>query len=421
MPSILFHSQIESERRTRARIVIAALVLALTPLAASAADLVVLIDGKRLEGKVTSIDENGAVAGEGLDAGLRLSDVREIARSTAERAPESHRVVYLFGGGHIVAKDVTLENEQCAVVLADGTKLDLPMSAIAGVRVLADTKAIKALQNADELASAVAAPDKIGNQDLLFVISKGDDRPDKVQRAPGVFERLAEDEIEFVWKGKKRTVSLDKVYGFALAQVSDPPDLSGHVNVTLADGSQVWCRVTGFKDGKLQVRLPTDTQLTIPWDDVVRLDVRNERLVFLSDLAPMQVSEESIVAFPRSWRRNKNVLAGPLQLGDTKFTKGIGVQPRTSIRFERPVDFDVLAATIGIDAAAKDRGDCEFVVLADDEELFRKRVRGADEPLQLQVSVEDRQTVTLLVEPGEDLDLSDYANWCDVRFIKTDE
>jgi hypothetical protein len=26
--------------------------------------------------------------------------------------------------------------------------------------------------------------------------------------------------------------------------------------------------------------------------------------------------------------------------------------------------------------------------------------------------------VTLVVEPGEGLDLGDHANWCDARFIK---
>ena len=60
-------------------------------------------------------------------------------------------------------------------------------------------------------------------------------------------------------------------------------------------------------------------------------------------------------------------------------------------------------------------------MLAGDEELARKRVRGGDEPVKIQLPVADFDEVTLVVEAGEDLDLSDYANWCDVRFIKSDK
>jgi hypothetical protein len=385
----------------------------------AATDTVILIDGKKMQAKVASIDSNGLLGGEGLPANIPLSEVREISRTISLNEPAVHRVLYLYGGGHLIVKQVTLEDEKCVAHLISGTKLALPMSAVAGVRILDDPKKIGELQNSSDLREAASDPEETGTKDLLFVISTADDRPPKVQRASGVFEKLTADKVEFVWKDKRRVISRDKVFGFALAQVSDPPDLSGHVSVSLVDGSQIWCLINEFKDGKLSIQLPAGVDLSLPWNEVVRLDVRNDRLVFLSDLVPTQVNQQSLVAFPRKWRKNLNVLGQPLEVDKEKFTKGIGVQPRTSLTFSRPDGFDVLAATIGIDAAAKGRGDCEFVVLAGDKELARKRVRGSDSAIKLHVPIADHEKITLLVEAGEDLDLSDYANWCDIRFIKS--
>ena len=379
----------------------------------NAADVVVLIDGKRHEGTVESIDKEGVVSGSGLASGIRLDEVREIARDVKPNPAAEHILLHLFGGGQIIAEQVTLEDEKCVVTLKSGKKLDLPMSAVAGVRTLPDPKAIAALQNNDSLRAAVADP---GTRDILFIVTKG-----KVAPVPGFFERLTDKEIEFTYKDKKRTVERSRIFGFMLAQVKDAPDLAGHVKVSLTDGSQIWCRVDGFKDGNLAAKLPVGGEVALPWNDVVRLDVRNDRLVFLSDLTPKAIQEQPIVAFPRRWQTNRNVLGQVLQLGERQFTNGIGVQPRTSLTYERPEGFDSLAATIGIDAVAKGRGDCEFVVLAGDKELVRKRVRGGEEPVELRVTIADHAELTLRVEAGADLDLSDYANWCDVRFIKSNK
>ena len=389
------------------------LAAALCPVVASASDIVVLIDGTRHEGTVASIDKDGVVKGPGLAEGIRLSEVREIARDNKLSPATEHLVLYLFGGGQIIAEQVTIEDEKCAVTLKSGKKLDLPMSAIAGVRTLSDPKKIADLRNTDALRAS--APDP-GTKDILFIVTKG-----KVAPVRGIFERLTADEIEFVYNDKKRDVERSRSFGFVLAHVKDAPDLAGHVKVSLVDGSQIWCHIEEFKDDKLAVKLPADVDVAISWGDVVRLDVRNDRLVFVSDLTPTAVQQQPIVAFPRRWQRNRNILGHVLQLGEQQYTNGIGVQPLTNLTYARPDGFDTLAATVGIDAVSKGRGDCEFVVLAGEKELIRKRVRGGEKPVELRVSVAGHADITLRVEAGADLDLSDYANWCDVRFIKTNK
>jgi hypothetical protein len=100
------------------------------------------------------------------------------------------------------------------------------------------------------------------------------------------------------------------------------------------------------------------------------------------------------------------------------FDKGLGVHSRSSLTFAADKKWDWLAATVGIDAAANGKGDCLFSVMVDGQTIYTRRVQGTDPPYEVQVSIAGREQVTLLVEPGEGLDLADHANWCDARFLK---
>ena len=64
------------------------------------------------------------------------------------------------------------------------------------------------------------------------------------------------------------------------------------------------------------------------------------------------------------------------------------------------------------------KGDCVFSVLGDGQSMLTQRIKGNDPPQDLKVDISRYEQITLLVEPGEGLDLADHANWCDVRFIK---
>jgi len=100
------------------------------------------------------------------------------------------------------------------------------------------------------------------------------------------------------------------------------------------------------------------------------------------------------------------------------FYKGLGVHATCRLTFDRPDQFNVLAATIGIDDETNGRGDCEFVVMGDGKELFRKRIRGKDEAQLIRVKIDGFKKITLAVEPGQDFDFSDHGDWGDVRLIR---
>ena len=107
-----------------------------------------------------------------------------------------------------------------------------------------------------------------------------------------------------------------------------------------------------------------------------------------------------------------------LTIGERKFERGIGTHAYSKLVYELDGEYQVFAATIGIDAAAERHGDCVFIVLGDGRELARERMTGQMPAKDLKLAIEGVQQLTLLVEPGEDLDLADLADWADARVIR---
>jgi hypothetical protein len=202
----------------------------------------------------------------------------------------------------------------------------------------------------------------------------------------------------------------------AQAQAEDDPT---QAMVALRDGSRLAGSLTSIADGQATIELPGGGQVAFPWTAASRIDVRSDRVAYLSDLKPTSVEESAVVTLTRPWQRDKNVLGKPLVLAGKEYDKGIGVHARSSLTFTAGQKYETLAAVIGIDAGTGGKGDCVFTVLGDGQPIFTKRMKGNDPPENLSVEITRYDQVTLLVEPGADLDLADHANWCEVRFIKS--
>ena len=100
------------------------------------------------------------------------------------------------------------------------------------------------------------------------------------------------------------------------------------------------------------------------------------------------------------------------------FDQGLGLAAGMRLTYDLDGDFELFTAMIGIDAETNRRGDCEFVVLGDGRELFRQRVRGRDEASLIKVDVSGVRELTIAVDPGKDLDISDHANWAEASLLQ---
>ncbi len=178
----------------------------------------------------------------------------------------------------------------------------------------------------------------------------------------------------------------------------------------------------------------------LPREAVVELISHSPRLRWLSELPPAEVAQRTWVAWPLPWGRDRAVSGGALRMRGQVFERGVGVQAGTTLSYVLPASASWFVATVGLDDAARQRGDCEIVVygegaetapasgkngkataaksdFAQREPLARWRIRGGERPRELLVPLAGHKRLSLVVEPGFGLDVGDHVDWGAARLI----
>jgi hypothetical protein len=388
---------------------ISAIVLSLAACIATRAvaeDRLVLLDGETVTASISGIAADGALSGEGVPQGLDLDGLWRIERSAAapQKPADAAVIVELAGGGRVLASGVTMADERCHVTWQVAERLSFPIDVLRAIR-------FEPKVDLEAFDRALATPSP--NADRLFV--KADDR---VEVVPGLLELLDAEKVVFQFEGQQQTLPRGKLYGIVLAQLAGEQTGAAKCRVELQDGSSLRGTTVTLQSDRLTLQLSAATKVELPWAAVSRVDVRSSRMVFLSDLDPVEAVQQPLVTFGRPWQRDRSVGGRSLSLGDRKFEKGLGVHSLCRLSYDAKGTYDQLAAVIGIDAETGGKGDCVFTVLGDGRQLFTARIKGNDPPQELRLDIRGVKQLTLLVEPGEDLDLADHANWCDVRLIR---
>jgi hypothetical protein len=364
---------------------------------------VVLLDGTRIEAPALEIAQ-GRVTGPGLPAQLTFDDLRQIELPVPPvNPPTSPVLVVLRGSGRVQAESLTIAEDRCELRFS-GQAVPLPLDLVYIVRFEPATAS-------PEFEQAVATP--LVELDRAAV----KDENGKLTLIAGLIDRLTGQELALEVAGQVRTIPRSRLFGLLVAQPAGegPPP---RVLVAFRDGSTLGGTDLSLAEGKATLVLPAGGRVPFDGSAVRRVTIRSSRVAFLSDWKPTAEAQQAIVTFPLPWQRDKSASGKPLVVGTRQFEKGLGMHARTELTFALDKQWDLLAATIGLDPEAGARGDCVFTVLADGELLFTRRMRGSDSPYELELPLIGRGQLTLAVEPGEGLDLADYANWGDVRVVK---
>jgi alpha-galactosidase len=110
----------------------------------------------------------------------------------------------------------------------------------------------------------------------------------------------------------------------------------------------------------------------------------------------------------------------PITLGGTRYSKGLGTNSPSLVRFRLGKACQSFTADIGIDDLTGDNGSAIFQVWADGEKLFDSGiVLGTTPPRRIAVDVTGRTELRLFVGEVDDIAL-DHANWADARLTCAD-
>ncbi len=156
--------------------------------------------------------------------------------------------------------------------------------------------------------------------------------------------------------------------------------------------------------------------------DVVYLRSLTTPCLYLSDLTAAEYQPTPFLDIPSPYRRDRNVLGGPLFATGRRYAKGLGMHTASRLIYslDPTKDFHRFVATVAIDEEAAQRGSVIFRVLlriSDDwQEVFASPiVRGGDRPLPVTVELGNAKQLALVTEFADRGDECDYANWFDAR------
>lgn len=251
--------------------------------------------------------------------------------------------------------------------------------------------------------------------DNLFLI-----QPEgEVLEVNGLVEEIDRSRLLFLRDGGDdlESAELVDVHGIVLATPLRTKNEIPVLRLLLTDGSRINVEEVEMKgDGSLKASF-LGQSVSVPTSDVDSIAIRSPNLEFLSDLDPLFSSIQPLLAIERKWQRDAAVTGGPLLLDGEVFEKGIGICSRSELLFDCS-DFDRFVATVGIDDSASGRGDCIFVVRVDGAEVARTQANSDSGKQSMKIDLNGGTRLSLAVEPGPDLDLSDFANWGDASLIR---
>ena len=233
-------------------------------------------------------------------------------------------------------------------------------------------------------------------------------------------------EFEFETGSGRRIVPASKVDAIAfnnrLNRVRKPTDPYGHL--VLLDGTRLTVLSPTIRDGILSARSMLKESLRVPLVNVAAIDFYRSSAVYLSDLKPTPYRYHSYLGEEFGWKADRNLADHPLQLytplGTDYYDKGVAVHGECTLTYALDGKYKRFESVVGLDAQLGKRGSAAIRILLDGKlqpSGAMKKLTRQTGPWRVELEVKGVKEMTLLVDPGEGGNVSDYVNWCDARLI----
>jgi hypothetical protein len=169
----------------------------------------------------------------------------------------------------------------------------------------------------------------------------------------------------------------------------------------------------------MDLRTDWGATLKVPAAKVARVQTRNGRLVYLSEMAPAKVEQVPYFDRVMPYRVDKSLTGGALRLSDGEHARGISVHARTVLHYETGGTFQRLKAKVGFQHPEGRLGRAVVRVTGDGKALFeRPDFRGDDPPADLDLDVSGVKRLALEVDFGEGQDVGDRVVWANPRLLR---
>ena len=231
---------------------------------------------------------------------------------------------------------------------------------------------------------------------------------------------LEDGKLLLTFEDKPRKLSLERVLGLVMAQYGGDTQTT---ELTLAFHLNSEEIVVGTVESQRQESLAVKTgwqqTVKIHPNRIRRVVIRNGRVVYLSDLEPVDVEETPYFRRVWNYRRNESLSGKPLRMGEKEFTKGLAVHSRCVLSYALDDAFNRFRCVVGFDKSAANRGRVDCRVWVDDREEFSTiDLRADGKPVEIDISVREAQSLRLEVDFGSGEDVGDRIIWGSPRLYR---
>ena len=159
----------------------------------------------------------------------------------------------------------------------------------------------------------------------------------------------------------------------------------------------------------------------VPIKQLVALDLRQGRAVYLSDLKPRRYEHTPYLGVRWPYTIDASVAGNELRVGGSTYDKGLGMHSQSHLTFDLSGGYQWFEAWVGLDDRTGNEGSVVIGVRVDGKPIDlgpAKELTGRDKPLPVRVRVAGAREVTLEVLFGRHGDVQDHVDWADARLIK---
>jgi hypothetical protein len=246
--------------------------------------------------------------------------------------------------------------------------------------------------------------------------------------AEGVIEEVAAGWVRLNSKSLGAIkIPYKKIASVLLSELGVPEERgkSLQARTYLLDGSIVEGKVLAYENEILKLRTDFARELVVPSKEIRILFFHNGRFVYLSDLKPVEVVESSfLIDHVYPYRKDQNVMGGPLELDGKRYLKGLGVHSRCELVYALGGEYRTFRSVIGIDDSAKEKRDVEpsvvFRVYVDGKPFFKNGIsmEGGDRGRFIEVDVTGARKMRLIVDFHDNFEILGRADWADAHLIR---
>ncbi|MFN3648838.1 MAG: NPCBM/NEW2 domain-containing protein [Armatimonadota bacterium] len=262
------------------------------------------------------------------------------------------------------------------------------------------------------LQEKAALPGPVGKDTVILA-------NDRVQ---GELQGIAADKVSIDPGGGPIPVPIERVQAIALApraEAAAPPRTGVVLSLDLGGGDRLTGTFVKLGEQSLTVKLDWGAELELPLASLTALEVRNGKLVYVSDLEPSESRTIPYLDGAFTIRQNQSASGRPLRLRGRTYTRGLGMRSRSQVTYTLDGSFAKLVSLVGIDDEVGRGGSVVYRVFGDDKLLWESPiVRGGDAPLPVEVPLKGVLLLRLEVDYADNGDAADHADWVDTRLMR---